>query len=230
MANATTTPSAAPAALGWRAPVVILLCGCLISMLSFGPRATLGFFLTPQSQANGWGRDVFGFALAIQNILWGLGQPLAGMLADRFGVVRVLCVGAICYAIGLAMMAYATTPLLLDVSAGVFIGLGLAGCSFGIVLAALGKLLPERWRALAFGAGTAAGSFGQFLYAPLAVSLIDGIGWQQTLITFGAVMLLVLPLSTALATLGSGQGAPGAQQSLRQALSEAFGQRSYLLL
>ena len=218
------------APMSWRTPMVIVLCGCLISMLSFGPRATLGFFLTPQSQANGWGRDVFGFALAIQNILWGLGQPLAGMLADRFGIVRVLCVGAICYAIGLAMMAYATTPLLLDVSAGVFIGLGLAGCSFGIVLAALGKLLPERWRALAFGAGTAAGSFGQFLYAPLAVSLIDGIGWQQTLITFGAVMLLVLPLSTALATRGSGQGAPGAQQSLRQALSEALGQRSYLLL
>jgi MFS family permease len=216
--------------ISWRTPAVIVLCGCLISMLSFGPRATLGFFLTPQSQANGWGRDVFGFALAVQNILWGLGQPVAGMLADRFGIVRVLCVGAICYAIGLATMAYATTPLMLDLSAGVFIGFGLAGCSFGIVLAALGKLLPERWRALAFGAGTAAGSFGQFLYAPLTVSLIDGIGWQQTLITFGAVMLLVVPLSFALATRGTGQGAPGAQQSLRQALSEALGQRSYVLL
>jgi MFS family permease len=216
--------------ISWRTPAVIVLCGCLISMLSFGPRATLGFFLTPQSQANGWGRDVFGFALAVQNILWGLGQPVAGMLADRFGIVRVLCVGAICYAIGLATMAYATTPLMLDLSAGVFIGFGLAGCSFGIVLAALGKLLPERWRALAFGAGTAAGSFGQFLYAPLTVSLIDGIGWQQTLITFGAVMLLVVPLSFALATRGTGQAGPGAQQSLRQALSEAFGQRSYVLL
>jgi predicted MFS family arabinose efflux permease len=127
-------------------------------------------------------------------------------------------------------MAYATTPLMLDISAGVLIGFGLAGCSFGIVLAALGKLLPERWRALAFGAGTAAGSFGQFLYAPLTVSLIDGIGWQQTLITFGAVMLLVVPLSFTLATRGTGQGTPGAQQSLRQALSEAFGQRSYVLL
>ena len=216
--------------ISWRTPAVIVLCGCLVSMLSFGPRATLGFFLTPQSQANGWGRDVFGFALAIQNILWGLGQPLAGMLADRFGIVRVLCVGAICYAIGLATMAYTTTPLMLDISAGVFIGFGLAGCSFGIVLAALGKLLPERWRALAFGAGTAAGSFGQFLYAPLTVSLIDGIGWQQTLVTFGGVMLLVLPLSLALGARGSGQGAAGAQQSLRQALSEALGQRSYVLL
>src|SRR5439155_5922143 len=104
----------------WRTPVLVLLCGCVISLVSFGPRATLGFFLTPQSQANGWGRDTFAFALAIQNILWGLGQPLAGMLADRFGIVRVLCVGAICYAIGLATMAYATTPLMLDISPDVF--------------------------------------------------------------------------------------------------------------
>ena len=199
-------------------------------MLSFGPRSTLGFFLTPQSQANAWGRDVFAFALAIQNILWGLGQPLAGMLADRFGVVRVLCAGGIFYAIGLAMMAQATTPLMLDLSAGVFVGFGLAGCSFSIVLSGFGKLLPERWRSLAFGAGTAAGSFGQFLYAPLAVSLIDGLGWQQTLVTFGAVMLLVLPLSLALANGGVGQGAAGAPQSLRQALAEAFGARSYVLL
>ena len=93
------------ATIGWRTPVVIVLCGCLIAMISFGPRSTLGLFLTPQSQANGWGRDVFGLALAIQNILWGVGQPFAGMLADRFGIVRVLWGGAICYAIGLAMMA-----------------------------------------------------------------------------------------------------------------------------
>jgi MFS family permease len=218
-------------AVGWRTPLVIVLCGCLISMLSFGPRSTLGLFLTPQSQANGWDRDVFGLALAIQNILWGAGQPFAGMLADRFGAVRVFCGGAIFYAIGLALMAYATTPLLLDISAGVFIGFGLAGCSFSIVLSAFGKLLPERWRSLAFGAGAAAGSFGQFLYAPLTVSLIGAVGWQETLVIFGVIMLLVLPLSLALATGGAGQGSHGAApQSLRQALSEAFGQRSYVLL
>jgi MFS family permease len=218
-------------AVGWRTPLVIVLCGCLISMLSFGPRSTLGLFLTPQSQANGWDRDVFGLALAIQNILWGAGQPFAGMLADRFGAVRVFCGGAIFYAIGLALMAYATTPLMLDISAGVFIGFGLAGCSFSIVLSAFGKLLPERWRSLAFGAGAAAGSFGQFLYAPLTVSLIGAVGWQETLVIFGVIMLLVLPLSLALATGGAGQGSHGAApQSLRQALSEAFGQRSYVLL
>jgi MFS family permease len=218
-------------AVSWRTPLVIVLCGCLISMLSFGPRSTLGLFLTPQSQANGWDRDVFGLALAIQNILWGAGQPFAGMLADRFGAVRVFCGGAIFYAIGLALMAYATTPLMLDISAGVFIGFGLAGCSFSIVLSAFGKLLPERWRSLAFGAGAAAGSFGQFLYAPLTVSLIGAVGWQETLVIFGVIMLLVLPLSLALATGGAGQGSHGAApQSLRQALSEAFGQRSYVLL
>src|SRR5262245_60655096 len=103
-------PAPRVATIGWRTPVVIVLCGCLIAMLSFGPRSTLGLFLTPQSQANGWGRDVFGLAIAIQNILWGVGQPLAGMLADRFGIVRVLWGGAICYGIGLALMAHSTTP------------------------------------------------------------------------------------------------------------------------
>ena len=121
---------------------------------------------------------------------------------------------------------------MLDMSAGVLIGFGLAGCSFSIVLSGFGKLLPERWRSLAFGAGAAAGSFGQFLYAPLTVSLMDAVGWQETLMTFAVAMLLVLPLSLALAAPasapGSGQGF--AQQSLRQALREALAHRSFLLL
>ena len=218
--------------IGWRTPLVIVLCGCLVSMISFGPRATLGFFLTPMSQANGWGRDVFGLALAIQNILWGIGQPFAGAIADRFGTMRVLCAGGTFYAIGLILMAYSTSPAMLDLAAGVFIGFGLAGCSFSVVLAAFGKLLPERWRLLAFGAGTAAGSFGQFLYSPVAISLMDAFGWQTTLMVFGVGMLLVLPLSLAIATApaeaGAGHGA--APQSLRQALAEAVGHRSYVLL
>jgi MFS family permease len=219
-------------ALGWRTPAVIVLSGCLISLLSFGPRATLGFFLTPMSHANGWDRDVFGLALAIQNILWGAGQPFAGAIADRFGTVRVLFGGAILYAIGLALMAYSTTPGLLDLSAGVLVGLGLAGSSFTVVIGAFGKLVPPQWRSLAFGAGTAAGSFGQFLYSPLAVSLIDAYGWQNTLLVFAVGMLLVLPLSLALATAPAEAGTvrSGASQSLGQALSEAMGHRSYLLL
>jgi MFS family permease len=200
--------------------------------LSFGPRASLGFFLTPMSQANGWDRDVFGLALAIQNILWGAGQPLAGAIADRFGTIRVLSAGGILYAIGLVLMAYSSTPGMLNLGAGVLIGFGLAGCSFSVVLGAFGKLMPESWRLLAFGAGTAAGSFGQFLYSPLAVSLIDAYGWHNALLVFGAGMLLVLPLSLALATAPAeaGKSHGAVSQSLGQALSEAVGHRSYILL
>src|SRR6202046_957987 len=125
----------------WRTPWLIIGFGCLISLMSFGPRASLGFFLTPLSSANHWGRDVFAFALALQNLLWGVGQPLAGMIADRFGANRVLSAGALMYAAGLALMAYATSAPLLDLSAGVLIGFGLAGCSLMVVLAAFGKLL-----------------------------------------------------------------------------------------
>jgi MFS family permease len=218
----------------WRTPAVIAVCGCLIGMMTFGPRSTLGFFLTPLSQAHGWGRDVFALAIAVQNLLWGLGQPLAGALADRYGANRVLSVGALLYAAGLVMMAYATNAAMLELSAGLLIGFGLSGCAFTIVLGAFGKLLPEHWRSVAFGAGTAAGSFGQFLYSPLAVMLMGVVGWQETLVIFGLTLLLVLPLSLALATGRSATPAtPTAArpaQSLRQALAEAFGHRSYVLL
>jgi MFS family permease len=221
------------ASIGWRTPAVVVLCGCLIAMISFGPRSSLGFFLTPLSQTNHWGRDVFALALAIQNLLWGIGQPFAGAIADRFGTNRVLCVGAVLYALGLAIMAQSTTPEVLDLSAGVLIGLGLSGCSFNIVLGAFGKLLPEKWRPLSFGAGTAAGSFGQFLYSPIAVALMDKFGWQETLLIFGGVTLLILPLALALATptVLTGQTATAKPtQSARQAFAEAFGHRSYVLL
>jgi MFS family permease len=227
--------SLSPRSIGWRTPAVVLLCGCLISLLGFGPRSSFGFFLTPMSNANGWGRDVFALAFAIQNLLWGLGQPFAGAIADRFGTVRVLSVGALLYAAGLALMAYATTPLALHLTGGVLIGFGLSGCSFNLVLAAFGKLMPERWRMLAIGAGTAAGSFGQFLFAPFGVALIDGVGWQNALPVFGALLLLVVPLSLALATpphntQAQGSAAAAPTQSLTGALSEAFAHRSYVFL
>ena len=222
-----------PKSIDWRTPTVVVVCGCLIAMISFGPRSSLGFFLTPLSQTNHWGRDVFAFAVAIQNLLWGIGQPFAGAIADRFGTNRVLCVGAVLYALGLAIMARSTSPEELGLSAGVLIGLGLSGCSFNIVLGAFGKLLPEKWRSLAFGAGTAAGSFGQFLYSPIAVALMDKVGWQQALLIFAGVTLFILPLSLALATpVASVAQASVAKstQSARQAFAEAFGHRSYVLL
>src|SRR5580692_2162022 len=113
----TTSAAAKPEAVKaetWRTPAIIVLCGCLIGLLTFGPRSAAGQFLTPLSFANGWGRDVFSMAFAIQNLLWGVGQPFAGAIADRFGTVRVLCGGAIMYGLGLAIMAYATHPLALD--------------------------------------------------------------------------------------------------------------------
>ena len=218
---------------GWRTPLVIVVCGCVIAMLAFGPRSALGQFLTPMSMNFGWGREVFSLALAIQNLLWGVGQPFAGAIADRFGTIRVLCGGAILYALGLALMAHSQTPGVLQLSAGVLIGFGLSGCSFNLVIGALGKLVPEHMRGLAFGAGTAAGSFGQFLFSPLARALIDQFSWQTALLVFAATMLLILPLSLALATpKADSSGAPGsvANQSIAQALSEAFGHRSYVLL
>src|SRR6476646_5798168 len=118
--------------LGWRTPLVVLICGCLISMISFGPRSALGFFLTPMSQENHWGRDVFAMALAIQNLLWGVGQPFAGAIADKYGTNKVLAFGAILYAAGIGLMGYSTTPGTLDLTAGVLIGFGLSASSFTI--------------------------------------------------------------------------------------------------
>jgi MFS family permease len=179
-----------------------------------------------------WGRDVFGLALALQNLLWGLGQPLAGAVADRFGIFRVMAVGALLYAGGLLLMRYASTPLSLDIGAGVLIGFGLSGSSFNLVLSAFSKLLPPEKRGVALGAGTAAGSFGQFLFAPFGVALIDNFGWASALTVFAALMLLIVPLSLALSTPQAAESnAPSAgDQSFRTALAEAFGHRSYVLL
>ena len=221
----------------WRTPAVIVVCGCLISMIGFGPRSTLGFFLTPMSTANGWGREVFALSVAIQTLLHGAAAPFAGAIADRFGTVRVIIVGALLYAAGIFMMAHAATPGVLYLSSGVLIGFGLSGCSFNLVISSFGKLLPESWRSLAFGAGTASGSFGQFLFSPLGVALIDAVGWQATLEIFAGLLLLIVPLAFAVATPRSdAPPVPGTPlravrtQTYKQALAEAFGHRSYVLL
>jgi MFS family permease len=218
---------------GWRTPTVILICGCLIGALSFGPRSALGLFLTPMSSTYGWSREVFSLALAIQVIVWGAAQPFVGAIADRFGTFRVLSAGAVLYCAGLALMAYSTTPLMLDISAGVLTGLGIAGSSFTLVIAAFSKLMPPHMRSLAFGAGTAAGSFGQFLFSPLAEGFMRHLGWQQALVIFGLMTLLVIPLAAALRTPpmdAEAQPDAASRQSLLQALAEAFGHRSYVLL
>jgi MFS family permease len=233
MTATEATPRLSSAAAAWRTPLVIVVCGCLIGMLTFGPRSTFGFFMQPMSREFSWGRDVFGLALAIQNLLWGMGQPFAGAIADRFGTLRVIAAGAVMYAAGLIVMRYASTPVSLDLSAGVLIGFGLSGCSFNLVLSAFGKLLPPEWRGVALGAGTAAGSFGQFVFAPFGVAMLDNFGWRPALIVFAGLMLLVVPLSLALATptiSDSKAVATTDQQTFKHALAEAFGHRSYVLL
>jgi MFS family permease len=232
-------PGAPPAGViaSWRTPAVIVTCGCLISMIGFGPRSALGFFLTPMSTANGWEREVFSLSVAIQTLLYGAAQPFSGAIADRFGTVRVIIGGALLYAAGIYMMAHASTPETLYLSSGVLIGFGLSGCSFNLIISSFGKLLPPSWRSTAFGAGTAAGSFGQFLFSPLAVKLIDEVGWRTTLEIFAGLLLLMIPLAIAVATPhadapagSSAAPSPAQTQTYKQALAEAFGHRSYVLL
>jgi len=232
MSVQATQPGMSSAVAAWRTPLVIIICGCAVALLSFGPRSTFGFFVQPMSREFAWGRDVFGLAIALQNLLWGLGQPLAGAIADRFGVLRVICVGALLYAGGLVMMRYSATPLSLNIGAGVLIGFGLSGCSFNLVLSAFSKLLPPERRGLALGAGTAAGSLGQFLFAPFGVALIDTFGWQSALTVFAVLMLFIVPLAFAIATPPAAESKPtdAEHQSFTTALMDAFGHRSYVLL
>jgi MFS family permease len=212
-------------------PQAVVLAGCAIALISFGPRAAAGLFQVPMTSEYGWGRDVFGLALAIQNLCWGIGQPFAGAIADRFGAVRVFCAGGLLYALGLVLMAYGTTPVLVHLGAGVLVGFGLSGCSGNLVISVFGKLLPESWRPMAFGASTAAGSLGQFLFLPTASVLIDTVGWHHTLVGFAVTVLVILPLSLALATpRAEAKAASGPAQSIPQALAEAFRHRSYVLL
>jgi MFS family permease len=167
------------------------------------------------SHDQGWGREVFALSVAIQTLLYGAAQPFSGAIADRFGTVRVIIAGTLLYAAGIFMMAHAATPETLFLSSGVLIGFGLSGCSFNLVLSSFGKLLPESWRSLAFGAGTASGSFGQFLFSPLAVGLIDTLGWRTTLEVFAGLLLLIVPLAFAIATPRS-DAAQTSLRSLRQ--------------
>jgi predicted MFS family arabinose efflux permease len=227
------TSASTPAAPRTVATATIIAAGCVIAMVGFGPRATMGFFQLPVIQTNGWGRDVFGLAIAIQNLFWGIGQPFAGAVADRFGVTRVLVGGLILYAAGLALMTVSTSPAVFHITSGVLIGFGLSGCSFNIVLAAFGKLLPAGKRPMALGLGTAAGSFGQFLFSPLAVGLIDQAGWQMTMLIFAGLLLLTIPLTVMLATqpnAGAVKADEGPKRTLMQTLAHAFGHPSYVLL
>jgi MFS family permease len=212
-------------------PAALITLGCLIAIFTFGPRSTMGFFLAPMTSANDWSRETFALAIAIQNLMWGLGQPVAGMVADRFGTWRVLATGAVLYGLGLVLMAYTTDATTLQFTAGVLLGLGIAGAAYFLVLAAFARLLPERLRGIAFGLGTAAGSFGQLVFAPIGISVLDTYGYQTTLFVLAAFVMVVPILAIPLrGRPRTGAVAGTRDQSIREALGEAFGHRSYVLL
>lgn len=211
---------------------LIVSCGCLICLITFGPRSVMGFFQIPIIDANGWSRTDFGLAIAIQNIMWGLGQPFFGAISDRYGTWRVLAIGALIYGLGLWLMSIADSTGMLHLSAGVMIGLGIASGSFSIVMAAFGRSVSEDKRALTFGIGTAAGSAGMALFSPITVSLIDSLGWDMTLVVF-AMMMIVIPL-LAIPLAGNSSTskitANEYDQSMKSAFYEAMKYRSYQLL
>lgn len=215
----------------WRTTTVIVTSGCLISLITFGLRTSFGLFAEPISGSHGWGMEVFAFAIAIQNLLWGIGQSFAGAIADRYGAARVLAAGGAVYALGVALMALSPTPLAFHLTAGVLVGLGLSGGSFTIVIAAVGRLVPEDRRSWAMGLATAAGSLGQFAFAPLGVAFLAAYGPQTALLLLAGLVALVPALAVALK--GHGTAAEVADEpelSAREALAAAFGHGSYLLL
>ena len=225
--TATTSPSR-DQSLPW----LIIICGCLIAALTFGPRSAMGFFQLPMLAEKGWDRTTFGLAMAIQNLAWGLGTPVFGAIADKFGTWRVLALSGILYAAGLFLMANADSTTMLHISGGVLVGLGIASGSFGIVLAAFARNVAPEQRSFAFGLGTAAGSAGMFVFAPISQGLIGSYGWYDSLIVMSAMMLVIPILAIPLAgNAKTGRNSQAeVEQSFADALGEAFGHRSYLLL
>jgi predicted MFS family arabinose efflux permease len=203
----------------------VLICGGLLVSLSMGIRHGFGFWQLPMTQANGWTRETFAFAIAMQNLLWGVSQPFAGMLSDRFGATKVLLTGALLYAAGLLVMALASSGLVFSMGAGVLIGLALSGVTYTVVYGVIGRTAAPEKRSQALGIAAAAGSFGQFLMVPIEQGLISWFGWQHALFILAAAALLMAPLA---AGLREPAPAPShSQQSIGQAIKEAFGYRSF---
>ena len=212
----------------WRTPLVVLTCGTLVMMLAFGIRQTYGLFLTPVSDALGWPRGVFSFAVALQSLVWGLAQPFLGGLADRYGSAKVVALSALAYVVGLYLMSVSTDPWSMTFSTAFLTGVGMSGTSFSLVLAVIGRSAPPSRRGLYLGIGSAGGSLGQFLVVPFGQVLISSYGWMHALALLALTAGLIVPLSAALA-----EEAPAAaqrDQTLWQALGEARRHSGYLLL
>jgi MFS family permease len=209
----------------------VLACGAAIVTLSMGIRHGFGLWLQPVTQDQGWTRETFAFAIAIQNLMWGVSGIFAGMLADRFGAFRVIIAGAVLYALGLMGMAHSPTPLLFALTAGVLIGMAQAGTTYAVIYGVIGRNVAADRRSWAMGITAAAGSFGQFLMVPTEGFLISGFGWQQALMLLGFAALLMVPLAWGLREPGFAGGMqPRREQTIAQALAEAFKYPSFQLL
>jgi predicted MFS family arabinose efflux permease len=209
----------------------VLLCGAVIVSMAMGIRHGFGLWLQPMTQEMGWGREDFATAIGVQNISWGLFGIFSGMLADRFGAFRVMVVSGLLYVLGLWGMAHAASPVWLALTAGVMVGAAQAGTTFAIVFGIIGRNIPADKRSWAMGVVSAAGSFGQFLLVPTSSYMIEHIGWHQALMVLAGGMLMALPLTLGLREPAfAGGQAPARQQSIWQAVREAFGYRSFQLL
>ncbi|MBD2839170.1 MFS transporter [Pseudomonas sp. JM0905a] len=212
----------------WRTSGWVLLGASLILALSLGIRHGFGLFLAPMSNEFGWGREVFAFAIALQNLIWGLAQPFTGALADRFGAAKTVIVGGVLYAVGLVLMGFSDSALSLSVSAGLLIGIGLSGTSFSVILGVVGRAVPMEKRSMAMGIAAAAGSFGQFAMLPGTLGLIGWLGWSSALLALGLLVALIVPL---VGLLKDNPPPPQAhEQSLVEALREAAGHSGFWLL
>ena len=214
-------------------PIVIIVAGCIVATISFGARASMGLFTHPISDFHQWPREIYGFAMAIQNLVWGIVQPVAGGFADRYGTPRVLIAGAVIYAAGMILMAFSHSATLMYLSGGVIVGIGIATASFSIVMAGFARLVPPDKRSWAFGIATAAGSLGQFIFAPLGQAFIAAFGWQTALIYLAVLVLLIVPLALPLnapAANPAGGQRSGLPMSLGNAIQLAFSHGSYVLL
>jgi MFS family permease len=213
----------------WRTPFVVLAFGSALLAVSVGIRHGFGLFLQPMSIEHAWGREIFGLAIAIQNLVWGATQPFTGMLADRYGAGRTAIVGCIFYVAGLVLMAHSHSALMLVLSAGVLIGVGLSCTTFATVFAAIGRSVPPEKRSMALGISGAVGSFGQFLFMPIELGLISWFGWSMALMLLAVMALLIIPLSTALFEDGRGSAA-STDLTIIGALREASRHRGFILL
>ncbi len=208
---------------------LVIIAGCIIAAIGFGTRGSFGLFTLPVTEDLGLSREQWGMAMAIQNLVWGIAQPFAGGMADRYGSARVLAVGGVIYALGVLGMAFSPDTLTMTLTAGVVTGVGIAIASFGVVMAAFGRVVPAEKRSFVFGVATAASSAGQFIFAPLGQGFINAFGWQMALVWIAMILLLIIPLSVALR--GRTESVPGqADLPFMQALSRAWGYGSYRLL